>query len=135
MRLAVPLAIVAFAAALVAGCGGTSDQGSTSGGSTQGNTQAPPGSSSGAPVGAAAKNCDSGAVDAEGLRATGIPCNQARQVMYGWQRERSCSSPAGTSRSSCLTRSYHCQAARTDRGLAVSCSRPGESIAFIAKRG
>jgi hypothetical protein len=87
-----------------------------------------------APVGAGAKSCDAYATDAESLRATGIPCGQARQAMYGWQRERSCSLPSGASRGSCLTRSYRCQAARTDRGLAVSCARAGQSIAFIAKR-
>ena len=53
--------------------------------------------------------------------------------MYDWQRERSCSPPAGASRDSCLTRSYRCQAARTDRGLAVSCAREGQSIAFIQR--
>jgi hypothetical protein len=91
----------------------------------------PPGK---APVGASAKSCDSYAADAEALRATNIPCDQAQQVVYGWQREPACAVPSAASRSSCLTRSYRCQAARTDRGLAVSCSRAGESIAFTAKR-
>lgn len=92
-------------------------------------------SKSGAPIGASARSCDAYSTDAGALRATGISCGQARQVMYGWQREPSCATPAGASRSSCLTRSYRCQATRTDRGLAVSCSRKGQSIAFIARRG
>jgi hypothetical protein len=121
LRLAAPLAIVALAAVLVGGCGGSSsDRGSTS---------------PSAPLGATAKSCDTHAVDAEGLRASGISCSQARQVMYGWQRESSCSSPAGASRTSCLTRSYRCLGTHTARGLAVSCSRAGQSIAFIARRG
>jgi hypothetical protein len=55
--------------------------------------------------------------------------------MYGWQRQRSCAKPSAASRTSCLTRSYRCLSARTDRGIAVSCSRPGQSIAFVARRG
>jgi hypothetical protein len=135
MRLAAALAIVALSTALPAGCGGSSpsDEGSTSGGSTRGETAPPP--NGGAPAGAIAKSCEAHSEDAGALRATGIPCDQARQVMYGWQRERSCPPAGGASRSSCLTRSYRCQSARTDRGLAVSCSRSGESVAFIAKRG
>jgi hypothetical protein len=85
------------------------------------------------PAGASATSCDTDATDAESLRATNIPCDQARQIMYGWQHEPTCAVPGAASRGSCLTRSYRCQAARTDRGLAVSCSRPGESIAFVAK--
>lgn len=125
MRLATPLAIVALAAALLSGCGGSSSDESSS------SESAPPASTSTAPIGASAKSCDSYAVDAEALRATNVPCDQARQVMYGWQRDPACAKPAGASRTSCLTRSYRCLGARTDRGLAVSCSRAGESIAFV----
>ncbi len=129
MRLAAPLAAVALASALLGGCGGSSDEGSTQ-------TERAPSRArtSTAPTGAAAKSCDAHSTEAKALRATAIPCDQARQVMYGWQRERSCSAPAGASRSSCLTRSYHCLSARTDRGIAVSCSRSGQSIAFVARR-
>lgn len=129
-RLAASLLPVALAAALAVGCGGSSG-----GGSTAGETNPSPTRGSTAPIGAAAKSCDSHATDAEALRATGISCDQARQVMDGWQREVSCAPSAGASRGSCLARSYRCQATRTDRGLAVSCSRAGQSIAFIARRG
>jgi hypothetical protein len=130
-RLAALLVVVALAAVLAAGCGGSSSGvGSTSGASTH---AAPRTSTSGAPVGAA-KSCETQAVDAEALRATGVSCNQARQVMYGWQQRGSCSSPPGASRVSCTTRSYRCSGARTDRGTAVSCARPGRSIAFVVKR-
>jgi hypothetical protein len=135
LRLAAPLAILALAALLVAGCGGSSsDGGASSGASTQTETNAaPPASSPGAPVGAAAKSCATDAVDAEALRATGISCDRARQVMYGWQQQGSCSSPPSASRVSCTARSYRCIGARTERGTAVSCARPGRSIAFIVK--
>jgi hypothetical protein len=124
MRLAVPAAVLALVAAvLVAGCGGSSSQ--------EGSTATAPI----APIGAAAKSCEAFATDVEALRATAIPCDQARQVMYGWQREGSCSLPSGASRNSCLTRSYRCLGTRTDRGVAVSCSRAGESIAFVVKPG
>ncbi len=129
-RLA-PLALLALAVALPAGCGdASSEEESTPGGSRQ--TETAPART--APVGALAKSCDAYSADAGALRATGIPCDQARRVMYGWQRERSCSLPAGPSRGSCLARSYHCLATRTDRGVAVSCARAGQSIAFRARR-
>jgi hypothetical protein len=119
-RLAALLAVVVLAALAAAGCGSSSDDAST-----------PPE----APVGASARSCETFATDAEGLRATGISCDQARQVMDGWQRQGSCALPGGASRGGCLTRSYNCQATRTDRGTAVSCARTGESVAFVARRG
>lgn len=127
-RLVAPLVVVALAAVLAAGCGDSSTE---TGGTRPGTvTEVAPDR---APAGAAAKSCDAYATDAEGLRATGIPCDQARRALYDWQREPSCAAlPSGASRGSCRTRSYRCQAVRTDRGLAVSCSRPGQSIAFIA---
>jgi hypothetical protein len=118
-RLAAPLVVVALAAVLAAGCGGSSPE--TTG-------------TSSAPIGATARSCPIQATEADALRATGVSCDQARQVMYGWRQKGSCSSPPGASRVSCTTRSYRCLGARTDRGTAVSCSRPGRSIAFVAKR-
>ncbi|MDX6626965.1 MAG: hypothetical protein QOE56_1954 [Solirubrobacterales bacterium] len=119
MRLAVPIALVIVAAALLAGCGGSSD--STSGGSTT------------APAGAAATSCETGAVDAKALRATAVSCGEARQALFAWQRAADCAGSPGASHSACTVRSYRCIGTRTDRGLAVSCARPGRSIAFIAK--
>jgi hypothetical protein len=132
MRLATPLAIAAvLIAALLAGCGGSS-----SGGESQGEPGAPPRSSAPqAPAGAAARSCVTHAPGAGTLRATGISCDQARQVLDGWQRDNRCSAPAGASRTSCITRSYRCLGARTDRGIAVSCSRAGQSIAFLIRGG
>jgi hypothetical protein len=131
IRLAAPLVVVALAVALLAGCGGSSpDEGSM-----RTREQAPPSSPSTGPVGAAAQSCDTHAADVEGLRVTGVSCQLGRRVMYGWQRESSCSSPSSASRVACTTRSYRCLGARTDRGTAVSCARAGQSIAFIAKRG
>jgi hypothetical protein len=102
LRLVALLAIVVLAAALSTGCGGSSVE--TDGTRTLTFTDEAgtplPGK---APIGASAKTCDSYATDAESLRATGIPCDQARQVLYGWQREPSCSLPGGASRGSCLT--------------------------------
>jgi hypothetical protein len=130
VRLAL-LAVAALALALPAGCGDSpSEESSTSGGPTR--TEEAP--TPGAPVGAAAKSCEAHSTDTESLRATEIPCDRARQVMYGWQREPSCSLPPGASRGSCLTRSHRCLATRADRGIAVSCARAGQSIAFISAR-
>jgi hypothetical protein len=85
------------------------------------------------PIGASARSCATRAADAEGMRATGVPCSRARQVLHTWQHQPGCELPGGASRDSCLARSYRCQSVRTDRGLAVSCSREDQSVAFIAK--
>jgi hypothetical protein len=132
MRLATALAIVALAAVPLAGCGGSSS--STTDSSAGAGTA--PGNGSGAPsapVGASARNCDAHAVDAEGLRAVGVSCGAARKVMYGWQLLGACAPASAESRTSCTVRSFRCLSGRTDRGVVVGCSRPGESIAFIAK--
>jgi len=129
MRIAGPLLSLALAAALLAGCGSSSSD------STAGRTEpAPAAESSTAPAGASAQACDTYAVDAKTLRASGVPCGQARQVMYGWQRAGGCSTGA-SSRSACEVRGWRCLSARTDRGVAVSCAGPGRSISFVARRG
>jgi hypothetical protein len=135
-RRAVPLVLIALAAALAAGCGG--DAGET-GGSRPGTATSPApgtgGSGGSAPIGARARSCDAHAAGAEALRATGTPCEQARRVLRDWQRQPSCALAGGASRGACPIRSYRCQAVRGERGLAVSCARAGRSIAFIARRG
>jgi hypothetical protein len=131
-RLAAPLAIAVLAAALLAGCGGSS---SPAGGSTE--TGSGASSQTGAPhapVGASARNCDTGSADVEALRVVGVPCGRAQQVMLAWRGAHSCAPGNGTSRTSCSARSYRCLSARTSRGIVVGCSRPAESIAFIVKR-
>jgi hypothetical protein len=129
MRLATPLAIVALAAALLAGCGGSSS-GSGSTAST-----APKGSGSTAPVGASAQKCETQEVDAGELQASEVSCEEARRLMFTWLRQPKCAGPKGASHSSCTIYSYRCLGTATARGLAVSCARSGHAIAFIAKRG
>ncbi len=135
LRLVAPLIVVVLAAVLAVGCGDSSVE--TDGTGTVTGVVPVPGHRGGngsrAPIGASARSCDADATNAKSLRASGIACDQARQVVRGWQRERSCALPSGASRGSCQARSYRCQTARTDRGLAVSCSRQGQSIAFLAK--
>jgi hypothetical protein len=133
MRLATPLAIAVLAAALLAGCGGSSSP--QSGSTSTGSTKAPKASDSTAPVGASAQVCETHAVDASALHATGVSCGEARRLMFAWQRDPACASPRGASRSSCTTGSYRCLGTTTARGVSVSCSRPGRSFAFLAKRG
>jgi hypothetical protein len=129
MRLATPLAIVALATALLAGCGGSSPgSGSTS------STIAPKGSGTTAPAGASTQKCETQAVDAGELQASDVSCEEARRLLLGWQRQPSCARPQGASRSACTVRSYRCLSVSTSRGLAVGCARRGKAIAFIAKR-
>jgi hypothetical protein len=127
MRLAAPIAIAVLAAALVAGCGGSSDGGSTS------STEAPP-STSTAPAGASAGSCPTAPNGAQALHATGISCDGAKGVVLAWQQSGSCAPAGGASRSGCRAGGYRCLSTVTDLGVAVSCSRPGRSLAFLAKR-
>jgi hypothetical protein len=133
MRLISALAIVALAAALMAGCSSSSDEGTQTDAGPA--AQSPRASGAEAPVGAAAKSCDTHAVDAEALRVTAVSCGEGRRVMFGWQQAEGCGLIDGASRGSCPVRSYRCLATKADRGISVSCARPGHSIAFIAKRG
>jgi hypothetical protein len=129
MRLATPLTIVAISAALLAGCGGSSDDGTGTGATT-----APGAADSSAPAGATAKSCPTHSAETKGLRATGLACEQARLLMNEWEKSQSCAAPADSSRSSCSLGYYRCLAAATDRGLTVSCARSGQSVAFTVKR-
>lgn len=129
MRLAVPIAIVVLAAALAGGCGSSGD-----GGSESSTAPAAKGSVQKAPVGASAKECSGRAGAATALRATGFSCKQAKQLAKAWLEDEDCVPTGGASRSSCeLEGDYDCLAAMTDRGLAVSCARPGRSVAFTIK--
>lgn len=126
MRLATPLAIAALAAALLAGCGSSSDE--------AGSTTAPKAGGSGAPAGASAHACAIDAGGASGLRVTAVSCGKGQKAALAWQRDAGCRPAAGGSQAGCTVAGYRCIATATDRGLAVSCSRPGRSIAFTAKR-
>jgi hypothetical protein len=121
MRLATPFALLLFAAACLAGCGDSSSDGDK------------PGRTPKSPAGASARVCGTPADGVLNLRATGVSCSAARQVVESWQGDRRCSQAGAASRSSCMTGSYRCLGASTDRGTAVSCSRAGESIAFVVE--
>lgn len=58
----------------------------------------------------------------------------ARQVRTAFLAEPSCKRPAGASRWGCSIDAYRCQAVVVDRGWSVSCARPGDSVAFLARR-
>lgn len=145
MRFAAILATALLAAALALGCGSSDDDGTSSetpatetappARDGYGGREAPPASSPEGPAGAAARICETLAEDAERLRATAVPCAEARRVMLAWQRAESCGLIGNASRGSCVVRSYRCLSVRTGRGVSVSCARPGRSIAFLAQRG
>jgi hypothetical protein len=129
MRLAIPIVIVVLAAALLGGCGSSEDGGSES-------STAPAAKSAGqnAPAGASAQECAGKVGAATALRATGISCKQAKALAAAWAASKGCAPADGASRSSCkLEGDYDCLAAMTDRGLAVSCARPGRSVAFTIR--
>ncbi len=131
-RLPLTLAIAALALPVAAGCGssggsGYGDRGST--GQEPGATATTPA----APPGAAAQSCQSD-TGTEQLRVTGADCDAGRAVAVAWVEKAACSGPADASRYSCALDGYRCLGAAVDDGIAVSCSRPGSSVAFVAKR-
>ncbi|HVD41935.1 MAG TPA: hypothetical protein VNC16_13140 [Solirubrobacterales bacterium] len=56
-----------------------------------------------------------------------------RAIRAEWEHSPDCNRPAGASRWGCSVGSYRCQAVVADRGWSVSCSRPGESVAFVVR--
>lgn len=89
-----------------------------------------------APPGASARTCESGVAGAEEVRVTGIGCDVGLRVVAAWAAKPPCSAPAGGSRLSCSVHDgYRCLGASAERGIAVSCARPGASVSFIAKPG
>jgi hypothetical protein len=129
MRLATALAIAALAAAPLAGCGSSSD-----GSDGAGSTAAPKAGGASAPAGAAAHACAIDAGGASGLRVTAVSCGKAQKTVLAWQKDAVCRPAAGGSEAGCTVAGYRCIATATDRGLTVSCARPGHSIAFTAQR-
>ncbi len=130
MRFAVPLAIIALAAALVGGCGSSGD-----GTAIPAEATAPAAGKPTTPAGASARECRGQAGKAFGLRATNLSCGQARRLTAAWLAEPGCAPADGASRSSCKLEGYECLTAVTDRGLSVGCARPDHSIAFTVRSG
>jgi hypothetical protein len=63
--------------------------------------------------------------------ATTAPAQSAEQrVRAAWLANPDCQPPEGASRWGCTVGAYRCQGVVTGRGWSVSCSKPGESIAF-----
>jgi hypothetical protein len=130
MRLATSLLIVALAAAILGGCGGSSDDGTGSG--TAPESEA---GTSTAPAGAAARSCGDEARFGE-VRATGLSCLEARRLAGAWAaRGGACRPTGGASHAACTIAAYRCIANEVGKGLSVSCARSGASLAFIARRG
>jgi hypothetical protein len=62
---------------------------------------------------------------------TDAPVKSAEQrVRIAFLANPVCRPPEGASRWGCSVGSYRCQGVVTGRGWSVSCSKPGESIAF-----
>jgi len=68
------------------------------------------------------------------LRATGLGCGAARKLATAWAQAENCTIPKGASRGSCRVGGTTCLSVLTGRGVAVTCARPGESVAFVARR-
>jgi hypothetical protein len=130
----VPILVAAALAALtLASCGDDSDEGAE-----QTTREAnPPATATqsvgGAPIGAQARDCKTQSATLIDLRATGVDCGPARQVMLAWAAAGGrCRPTAGGSRSACSVRGYRCLAVSATAGgsVSVNCSQPGRSISF-----
>jgi hypothetical protein len=122
LRFAV-LAAVLCAAAL-AGCGG--------GGDSTGAAEAPGGTGatqSGEPAGATSQACGP-----NGLKATGIDCDEAKSIAADWHAAPGCAVVAGGSHGTCKIQGYLCIAATVGRGTAVSCALPDRDAFFFDPR-
>jgi hypothetical protein len=128
MRLATPLAYLALAAGLLAGCGSSSE--STGTGSSSSGTH-----TSTAPAGASVRACPLNIAGTQRLRATGVSCGEAQRVALTWWGSAGCTAKPGASHSACSVRGYRCIGTAADRGLAVSCARPGRAVSFTVRRG
>lgn len=72
-----------------------------------------------------------GCGDSSEETTTDAPVKSAEQgVRAAWLANPDCRPPESASRWGCSVGSYRCQGVVTDRGWSVSCSKPGESIAF-----
>ncbi|HET7053790.1 MAG TPA: hypothetical protein VFI09_07745 [Solirubrobacterales bacterium] len=124
------LALVATLAA--AGCGSSGGDSSRSNEARSTATATTPT----APPGASARSCEGTAPGTGRVRVTGVGCDVGRGVVAAWAGKTACVRPAGESRFSCsVYRGYRCLGAAAERGIAVSCSRPGSSVSFLARRG
>lgn len=122
-----PLSLASIALALAlsvaaSGCGSSDTDEST------------PPSNEGAPAGATAKSCSGAIAGTESLRVTGVDCAIGRGVVAAWTDHKACTPVGEASRTFCTVGEYRCLGAISDRGVAVSCARPGRSISFVARR-
>ena len=124
MRLALPLAIAALLAGLVAGCGGSSATETSTGGE---GARTAPAQAQSAPPSAASHACGEG----QTLRVSAVPCEEAKAVLAAWRSAPACRIKGGASHASCKVRGYLCIVARQGKEAAVSCSRPGHSVLFV----
>jgi hypothetical protein len=130
MRVIRAISLLALTAALLAGCGSSGGDSSSSGATT-----APKPAAGSAPLGASARDCEAQTADASQLHVTGVNCARGRALMLAWQRQPHCAPAPGSSRSGCTIGSYRCLAVLTAKGISASCAEPGRSVAFLARHG
>ncbi|HEY6729480.1 MAG TPA: hypothetical protein VI039_00450 [Solirubrobacterales bacterium] len=70
----------------------------------------------------------------ETTATTPAPINEgnlsAPEMRAAWEENSECERPEGASRWGCSVGAYRCQGVVNDRGWTISCSKPGQSIAF-----
>lgn len=127
------LAALAAGLALAASGCGSSDEG-TSSETTQSTSSNGGATTSTTPAGSRVEVCEGAIAGVGRVRASGTGCAIARGIVASWDNKVACGAAANGSRASCSVENYRCLGAATERGLAVTCARPGSSISFVAKR-
>lgn len=130
--------LVAFLVLSTLGAGCGSSEGGSGYGSRDSAEEPPTATATtpAAPPGASARTCEGATAGTGELRVTGIGCDVGRRVVVAWTAKPSCSPTNEASRVSCtVDQDYLCLGATTERGVAVSCARPGGSLAFTARTG
>jgi hypothetical protein len=123
MSPARPLLLALAVALLVAGCSSADEDEPTATATTPA-----------APAGASARSCAGTIAGTSDLRVTGVGCEVGHAVVTAWADKSGCTPAGAASRASCsIYDGYLCLGAATDRGFAVSCARPGSSVAFLAR--
>lgn len=132
MRTLALLPVLAVALVAAAGCGSSEGTSTTPAETGQ---EPGPATTSNSPPGVRTKACADQRLDPPEVVVVGAGCAQGKQTVTGWEAKSACRSPSGGSRYSCTVGGLRCLGTRTERGIAVNCSRPQLSISFTGKAG
>lgn len=120
--------VATLCATAIAGCGSSDNSGDSEPTARATTPSTPPG--------AGARVCKDMTAGTSQVRVTGVACGAGLGVVAAWTENPACAPTGEESRSSCsVGDDYRCLGATVEQGVAVSCSAPGRSVSFLARRG